>query len=80
MRQRFITADDNTNCCNFSLNTIALSSFEDVGLCGARLGVGEVLCLIALASSMRNGSSLNAVLVVDVPTKHNKSKTNSWYF
>jgi hypothetical protein len=38
------------------------------------------LCLIALASSMRNGSSLNAVLVVDVPTKHNKSKTNSWYF
>ena len=34
-----ITAVKNTNCCNFTLDT-ALSLFEDVGLCGGRLGVG----------------------------------------
>jgi hypothetical protein len=72
MRQTCITADKSTKCCNFTLDTIALSLFEDVGLCGGRLE--EVLWMIALASSKRNGSS-NAVLVADVPTKHYKSKT-----
>ena len=69
VRQTCITAYDNANCCYLTLDTIALSSFEDVGSCGGRLGVREVLCLITLASSMRNGSSLNAVLVVAYQTQ-----------